>query len=305
MPEEEQVLHNTNMQKSLKRYNITHWVNLFMDSLNKVKKLQGEMQTRKLDENSLNKVLEKYRSAEQRLIFLDYDGTLTGFVNDPLDAKPDQELIEIIQKLKKDEKNRVAVISGRARNILEEWVGHLQVDLIAEHGVWLKAAEGEWGMIANLTDEWKKEIRPLLELYVDRTPGSFIEEKDYSLVWHYRKVETGLGELRTRELLSQLKYISSDGDLQILEGDKVVEIKDRDINKGKGAKTWLQKFPHDFTLAIGDDATDEDTFKAMPKDAFTIKVGSSTSAAKFNVDSYKEVREILKVLVGTKKQLQL
>jgi trehalose 6-phosphate synthase/phosphatase len=90
MPEEEQVLHNTNLQKSLKRYNITHWVNLFMDSLNKVKKLQGEMQTRKLDENSLNKVLEKYRSAEQRLIFLDYDGTLTGFVNDPLDAKPDQ-----------------------------------------------------------------------------------------------------------------------------------------------------------------------------------------------------------------------
>ncbi len=304
MPEEEQVLHNTNMQKSLKRYNITHWVNLFMDSLEKVKEMQEDMKTRKLDKASLNKVLEKYQSAETRLIFLDYDGTLTGFFNDPLDAKPDEELLDIIKNLKKDEKNRVAVISGRARNILEEWVGHLQVDMIAEHGVWLKPADGDWEMISSLTDEWKKEIQPLVELYVDRTPGSFIEEKDYSLVWHYRKVETGLGELRTRELLSQLKYISSDGDLQILEGDKVVEIKDRDINKGKGAKIWLQRFPHDFALAVGDDATDEDTFKAMPKDAFTIKVGSSTSAAKFNVDSYKEVREILKVLGGTKKQLE-
>ncbi len=297
MPEEEQILHNTNMQKSLKRYNIDHWVNLFMASLEKVKKMQEEMQTRKLDEASLHKILDKYHHAKERMIFLDYDGTLTGFYNDPLEAKPDDELIKLIKNLVKNPKNKVTIISGRAKDTLEEWVGHLNVDIIAEHGVWLKEGKEGWEMMSTLTDEWKKEIRPLLELFVDRTPGSFIEEKDYSLVWHYRKVETGLGELRTRELLSQLKYISSDGDLQILEGDKVVEIKNRDINKGKGTKIWLQKFPHDFAIAFGDDTTDEDTFKVMPKNAYTIKVGSNTSAAKYNVDSFKDVRDILKEMI--------
>jgi trehalose 6-phosphate synthase/phosphatase len=136
----------------------------------------------------------------------------------------------------------------------------------------------------------------VLELYVDRTPGSFIEEKDYSLVWHYRKVETGLGELRTRELSSHLKYLSSNMNLQVMEGDMVVEIKSAQVNKGRAAQQWIVDFPSDFIVAIGDDWTDEDTFSAMPEDALTIKVGSTSSIAKYNLNSSKEVRSFLNQL---------
>ena len=133
---------------------------------------------------------------------------------------------------------------------------------------------------------------------MNRTPGSFIEEKDYSLVWHYRKVETGLGELRTRELTSHLRYLSTNQNLQVLEGDMVVEVKSADVNKGRAATKWLAKDPDaTFVMALGDDWTDEDTFKAMPNNAYTIKVGHTTSAARFYVKSHMQVRELLFRLV--------
>ena len=135
----------------------------------------------------------------------------------------------------------------------------------------------------------------LLEGYVNRTPGSFVEDKDYSLVWHYRKVETGLGEVRTRELTSHLKYSTQNMNLQIMEGDKVVEIKNMDVNKGRGASLILNKIKADFILAAGDDRTDEDTFKVMPESAYSIKIGSQASEAKYSVVSYKRIREFLKM----------
>ena len=297
MPVDEQIARNTGMQNSLKRYNIHHWVNLFMNSLTNIKEMQYSMQTRNLDELSLEKMLKDFSHSKERLIFLDYDGTLTGFHSDPQDAKPDDELKSIMQKLVANEKNKVVVISGRDKDTLGRWMGEFGVTLIAEHGVWIREKDKDWRTVVTMKDDWKKEIFPLLELYVNRTPGSFIEEKDYSLVWHYRKVETGLGELRTRELTSHLKYISSNSNLQVLEGDKVVEIKDREVNKGRTALQWLEQTSHDFVMAVGDDSTDEDTFKAMPEDGYTIKVGSKTSAARFNVNSHLDVREILKKMV--------
>ena len=125
-----------------------------------------------------------------------------------------------------------------------------------------------------------------------------MEEKDHSLVWHFRKVETGLGELRSRELTSHLKYLSTGKNLQVLEGDMVVEVKNADVNKGRAAQKWIDTFEPGFALALGDDWTDEDTFKAMPPDAITIKVGNTSSAAKYNVPSFKEARAFLKGLAA-------
>ncbi len=297
MPEEEQIRHMTIMQQSIKKYNIHHWVNLFMDRLNEIKGKQKSLATKKLDKESFQMIKNRYDKAQKRLIYLDYDGTLTPFSDEPQKAAPGDELLEILQQLTADPLNRIVIISGRDRHTLENWLGHLDVDFICEHGVWLKEKTNSWNMIEKLTDHWKQEILPILELYVSRTPGSLIETKDYSLVWHYRKVETGLGELRTRELSSHLKYISANMNLQVLEGDMVVEIKNSGVNKGRAATAWLEKFPADFVMALGDDWTDEDTFKAMPDNAITVKVGSSSSAARFNVVSYKEVRKFLSQIV--------
>ena len=296
MPEDEQVKHMEVMQESLKRYNIHHWVDLFMERLDFVKEEQRSLVTRIIDSELLTQIESAYNKAKNRLIFLDYDGTLTGFHADPLASKPDEELIDILNSLTADPNNNIVVISGRGRDTLAEWMADFDLEIIAEHGVWSREKGQEWKCALDLKDDWKTEIQKILDRYVDRTPGSFIEHKDYSLVWHYRKVETGLGEIRTRELASHLKYVTSNKNLQVLEGDKVVEIKNSQVNKGNAAAKLLSKYDADFIMALGDDWTDEDTFMAMPDNSVTVKVGNSASAAKYNVPSYLEVRKLLKAL---------
>lgn len=296
MSEEDQKAQMSHMQSLISAYDIHQWVKVFMERLTYVKKKQLSYATTALQGNERMRLVSNYKAVPNRLIFLDYDGTLSPFTKDPRKASPDEELLRILDRLTADARNRVVIISGRDRQTLEAWLGHLPVDLIAEHGVWLKRREVNWETILTLNNDWKREIRPILETYVNRTAGSFIEEKDFSLVWHYRRVQTGLGELRSRDLINHLSYITSNINLQVLEGNKIVEIKNLEVNKGVAATRWLELYKADFVLAIGDDRTDEDMFRLMPDDSFTVKVGSQRSAALFHLDAVPDVRKLLREL---------
>jgi trehalose 6-phosphate synthase/phosphatase len=297
MPEGEQRRRMKQMQQIVSKFNISHWVKLFMARLQEVKQLQQSMLARRMSLEMQVHVRKSYKGAKERAIFLDYDGTLVGFQTNIDLASPDQDLIQLLSELTADPVNRVVMVSGRKYQTLEEWLGHLKLDLIAEHGAFQKRHGEEWQALPGLTDQWKGDIAPILETFTDRTPGSFIEEKSFSLVWHYRKAEAGLGELRANELMNTLRYFAADKGLQLLPGDKVIEVKNVEINKGKATLSWLQNKHYDFTLAIGDDHTDEDIFKALPHDAVTIKVGSQLSAARFYLRNHREVRAFLKSLI--------
>ncbi len=295
MPEEEQEDRLTKMQKNLKRYTVKHWATTFMDEQMDLKKQKEQIKTNLLGKEERTSLLDAYENAKKRLIFLDYDGTLMNFRSDPTAVVPDQELLDILQKIKESPENKLVVISGRDRSTLDQWLGHLDIDLAAEHGVWIKR-RGEWKASTGAKDDWKKDISPVLETLVERTPGSFIEEKDYSIAWHYRNIDKGLGEKRVREFRDVLSYLTANLDLQVLEGNKVVEIKNAGINKGKAALYWVKKEKYDFIMAIGDDYTDEDIFKALPASAYTIKVGLEQTAARLNMLSVKNVRKLLNQL---------
>ena len=113
-------------------------------------------------------------------------------------------------------------------------------------------------------------------------------------MWHYRKVDTELGSLRSSELIQDVTNLIINQDLEILEGNKVVEVKVSGINKGSAAAEYLHHHPSEFILAIGDDWTDEFLFKELPDKAETIKVATGNSVAKYFVDSYKDVRNLLR-----------
>lgn len=297
MDEDEQELRISSMQQSLKKYDIFQWVKVFMDRLAHVKEKQKELQSKTMDENIMAEVADAFRNAKNPIVFLDYDGTLVGFKNRPQEAFPDPELKSLITELAK--KCQVVIISGRDKETLGKWFEGQKVDMIAEHGVWLKKQEQEedWILYADVDDSWKDDIRQVMDYYVLRTPGAFIEEKHHSLVWHYRKVESGLGDLRMRELFSHLKYMAQGHNLQVLEGNMVLEIKRPDINKGRAAMAMMRGDKFDFVLALGDDWTDEDTFKAMPKNAYTIRVGYAYTQANYNIKNPKQVRVLLSKLV--------
>jgi trehalose 6-phosphate synthase/phosphatase len=190
----------------------------------------------------------------------------------------------------------VVINSGRKRQELEDWFGDLELNYIAEHGAWLKRYHAEWFTIESLNTTWKSEIMPILEHFVMRTPGSFIEEKSYSLVWHYRKANVGLGELRATELMDSLKYMTANLNLQVMEGNKVVEVKNAGVNKGRAALRYLEEINTDFILAMGDDWTDEYMFRDMPNNAYTIKVGYHATSATYSMRSHQEALAFLEDL---------
>ncbi|MCK4329039.1 bifunctional alpha,alpha-trehalose-phosphate synthase (UDP-forming)/trehalose-phosphatase [candidate division WOR-3 bacterium] len=293
MSEIEQVTCNKTMQKRLKRYNVTQWANDFIDGLYKTKKLQQNLFSRHLSKKIEEDIIVDYRRSTKRLLLLDYDGTLIPFFTRPEKAEPDKEILCLLKTLTEDRRNKVVIISGRDRKTLDKWFGNLNISLSAEHGVWIKE-DSKWNMIEPLRNNWKEEIRSVLELYVDRTPGSFLEEKEYSLVWHYRKADPELTSIRVGELRDDLEHLITNLDICVMEGNKVIEIKNVGVNKARPALYWLSKLRWDFILSIGDDLTDEDIFDILPEHAYSIKVGYGVSKAKFNLGSYLKVRKLIK-----------
>ncbi len=297
MPVSEQKQRNSVQQKRLKIYNEERWANDFINGLEGVKKLQESNYTRKLNTPALKKMVDAYKNAGKRIIFLDYDGTLTGFHKDPQMAKPDQELYQIMDKLVTVGNNTIVVISGRDKETLSKWFGgYDKLAFIAEHGVWNKDPETGWEMNSQIEKEWMGIIEPVLQSLVDRTPRSFIEYKNYSLVWHYRDADPDLGQQRAWELKDDLKNYIANLNLEIMDGDKVIEIKNAGINKGRAAMNKIGNSHFDFILALGDDWTDEYTFNSLPEDAYTIKVGTKATAAKYYVNGVEDVRSLLKQL---------
>ena len=294
MPIDEQKIRMAYMKERIQRYDIFKWANEFVKSLQKAESVQNDFLAKRITKNLADKLVEKYHDSKKRAIFLDYDGTLAPFKKNPQDAKPDEELHAIIKNLTDNELNTVTIISGRDRYTLEKWFAGHKVNLICEHGVWLKTVEGEWEMLTTVNNNWMPNVRPVMEHFVDRTPGSFIEEKNYSLVWHYRKAEPDQGELRANELKDELNTHLSNHNLEIMEGNKVIEVKSGGINKGVAALNFLNNEPYDYIMAIGDDWTDEFMFRELPEYAITIKVGMKHTKAAYKVESVDAVRKLLK-----------
>lgn len=299
MPEAEQVARMSAMQELVRRYTVFSWTKLFMNQLIYTKMKQQTLAPEMLTAPVASELAQDFRTAAgNRLLLLDYDGTLMPFFPNPQQARPDPELRQLLRNLTELPRTQVVIISGRDRATLQQWLGDLPLGFVAEHGVWLRGAEGDWELLQPLRNDWKRDLRPVLELYVARTAGSFIEEKDYSLVWHYRRADADLGEVRARELLSHLAFMTANTDLQVLEGHKVLEIKNAGIHKGAGAARWLTRYVPGFVLALGDDRTDEDTFRALPPEAYTVRVGLARSLARYNLATVPEVRQLLRQLLA-------
>ncbi len=296
MPLHEQRERMSSLQKRIGRYDVFKWAGEFIKALRKIEGIQQNFLAKLITIPVRKEIVDQFQKSKKRALFLDYDGTLVGFKNDPKAAKPDEALYTLLTDLEKDERNNITVISGRDRETLENWLGKHKVNLICEHGVWLKKLNEDWQMIDTINSDWKPLIRPIIETYVDRTPGSFIEEKNYSLVWHYRKSEPDQGVLRANELKDELRNMIANHNLEIMEGNKVIEVKSGGINKGIAANRFLKDQDFDCILAIGDDWTDEYMFRELPESAITIKVGLNNTAADYKVESVSSVRFLLKTL---------
>lgn len=294
MPKEEQMARNMFLQKRLERYNVEVWANEFMSALRKKGDLDDVNISRKLSSSMVHQMVETYGKAKNRLLFLDYDGTLMGFHKDPQKASPDEDLYALLDTLNKQENTTLFLISGRDKQTFSKWFLHKKYNMIVEHGVWISRNGEEFKLLEKVKGQWMEKIRPVLESFVDRTPGSFIEEKNYSMAWHYRNTDPDFGQKRATELNTVLTSLIGNDDISVLNGNKVMEVKSSNVNKGRASVRMLGESDYDFVFAIGDDWTDEFMFQELPQSAITVKVGIQKTQAKYHVESTKRVRELLK-----------
>lgn len=296
MPVEEQVRRNQLLQERLRRYDLNRWADEFVQSLVSTQKTEAARKARLLSGKAYTAMQQRYRAAARRILFLDYDGTLVPFAPTPREALPSQDVLTLLSKLCADPANLVVIISGRARQDLEEWFGHLPLAMTAEHGVWLREKDGTWRMYKQLTADWKDRVRPILQLYVDRLPGALLEEKEFSLTWHYRRADPEQASFRAKELLDDLADYTRNIDVQVLEGRKLVEVRNTGVNKGTAAQEWLANRSPDFILGIGDDWTDEDLFRALPQSAYSVRIGVAKTAALYYLTNHTAVHRVLREL---------
>lgn len=296
MPEEEQLIILKKLQRKISKRNVNHWASSFVKELCLIKERNTKLHKRRIGNTKTKKIKQLYDQAGNRLFILDYDGTLVGFKKKAEDAIPTEALIDTLKTLCSDAKNHLVINSGRDRETLQQWFGSLPLSLAAEHGAFYKQ-DGKW--YNNVEDfEWDDEIVNIFQMFVDKTPHSEIEFKKTALVWHYRNVDSWFAALRQRQLVNELMEPCTRLNLQILRGNKVVEVKSPLYTKGTEVQRILEQDEYDFILAMGDDTTDEDIFRALPDNAITIKVGSISETARFFLNSQLETVPFLRDISG-------
>ncbi|QJW89499.1 bifunctional alpha,alpha-trehalose-phosphate synthase (UDP-forming)/trehalose-phosphatase [Spirosoma taeanense] len=297
MAPEEQQRRIAIMQQRIAGYDVKQWANEFFESLLTARRGQEKSPVRSLKGVGKHKLLTAYEQAQSRLLLLDYDGTLAEFASKPELAAPSAEVLELLRELAAIPQNKVVVISGRAHDTLEDWLSGLPIDIVAEHGTFIRQ-EGSWRSPVLDDGSWKDTVRPLMADFVSRCAGSFIEEKSHSLAWHYRNVSEAMGFDRSREMITTLQSLLP-YQLRVIDGNKVVEVKNADTDKGRMAKQLAMAYPYEFVLAIGDDRTDEDLFSVLLSPTHhTIKVGRGATSAGYRLDSVPQVLALLHELVN-------
>ncbi len=298
MPDDEQRIRCRRMRERIERTDVVHWAREFIDALDETKRLQERLTTGRLAAGARRDLVAAYRSADTRLLAFDYDGTLTELAARPERAAPTEGILSVLGDLAEAPGNDVAVFSGRRRERLDTWFGGLPVRLVAEHGVWTRDPDGEWHQVHLVTTEWKDEIRPMVELYARRTPGSRLEEKEYSLVWDYRATKREFAEVRSAELLADLNPMLQTHHLDVLRGAGYLELKSAGISESTVVAEWVAEGNYAFVLCAGDDMSDEDVFAVLPEDAYTIRIGPVPSRARFSLTSPAELIDLLHELAS-------
>jgi trehalose 6-phosphate synthase/phosphatase len=252
-----------------------------------------------LDNTGIADLIKKYRKAANRLVLLDYDGTLVNYELIPDNARLPDHLVDILIRLYEKPKTTVFIISGRGYKDADKLLSHLPFRIIAEHGAMIKE-DGQWKNQVTENCSWKKSLIPVLDQFTSKCPESFVEEKNFSLTWHYRNSEPGLGYSCSRELINILEKMIHQFNLKILDGNKVVEILTKESGKGKAVKKLVEQSRFDFILSIGDDVTDEEMFEFFLHDsnAYTIKVGEGATCARYKLNAISDVESLLNQLSG-------
>jgi trehalose 6-phosphate synthase/phosphatase len=296
MPPAERQRRMRAMRRRVTTYDVHRWAKHFVRALSE----HPSAEHRSMPETTLRETVARLRGNSPLAILLDYDGTLVPIARTPDEARPDAELMRLIAALVERPQTMVLLVSGRARDTLESWFGHLRIEIWGEHGVWHKAV-GATAWQSALTVpccDWLGDVRAMMDDFAAATPGTVVEVKSSSVAWHYRLAGRGFGRAQARELRLALSRRLVDCAAEVMEGKRVVEVRPRGANKGAVVQHLLARQPAPAAMvAFGDDRTDEEMFAALPRNAVGIHVGPGASLARYRLRHPAAVRAFLTALL--------
>ena len=296
MPVNEQRARLRRMQKRLKKHDVVKWAAAFIDKLERIHHRQSDIRKKYIRPAQVREIAASFRKAARKLIILDYDGTLVPFHNNPAKAVPDTSLRNLLKDLSGTRGVDLAIVSGRNKEFLESIFEDLNITIFAEHGA-LRRIDGKWENVYRKDLSWQAEIIRIMKDVTDNTPGSHIEKKKTSLVWHYRRSDKWLANMRSAQLVNKLVYPCTRRHLHLMRGDKIIEVKPSEYTKGTTIRNFYRYTDYGFILAAGDDTTDEDMFEVLQGKAATIKVGRPSEKSKYTIQNSGELLKLLRTLI--------
>lgn len=367
MPEDVKAANHEKLFRYVHKYTAAYWGVNFISEL---KRITEQSKVRKLRIIDSPRIISSFKnSSGKKVIFLDYDGTLTTSHKLPEFAQPSSPLLATLKVLSKMDNVYVYILSGRSRKYLDQWFEETDVGLGAEHGCFYrhpkswserkrysdsvisggdyssiisglcstntsivngpppeneiptavvvqrgrrtKDDNGWIALVDQINSSWKDTIRPLFQHYTERTPGSFIEEKEVNMTWHYRNADPEFGSWQAAELQCNLEKILSHMALTIVLGKKTLELRPASVDKSTVAKCILKDLKSglhsmgdiDFVLCIGDGKTDEAVFSLINglncNHYYTATVGKKQTEAKYYIDGVTDVQSLLNDLISS------
>jgi trehalose 6-phosphate synthase/phosphatase len=299
MPREERRARLAPLRTRVHTFDVHRWAASFVECLTEITPAEPRLSPTAGAAAARRALTSRLAETEALLLLLDYDGTLVPFTPTPELARPDAALLGLLRALAARPETEVHLVSGRPQDVLETWLGDLPVWLHAEHGfVSRDPATRHWVAAGEFGGSWREPVLAMLREITQRTPGSLVEVKAAALAWHYRMADQETGARRANELRLHLNQLQSNKPVEILAGNRVIEIRPYGVHKGRIVPPLSpERMAATTIVAIGDDRTDEDLFGALPPEAISIKVGPGDTKARFRVDGVTAVRQILQSLV--------
>ncbi|HET6242980.1 MAG: bifunctional alpha,alpha-trehalose-phosphate synthase (UDP-forming)/trehalose-phosphatase [Bacteroidetes bacterium] len=300
MPIIEQKKRLDQMQKQLQENTVQKWASSYIEELERIHRYKKSMESKEFTQEKQACFINAFKKAGKKLLFLNHDNSIFPFIDNADYDFLDNEFFRLIKELSELEGLTIVVMSNMNHVNLNKWYGLLKVDIIAEYGTWVRE-NNQWNQSQILREEWKEEIYPVLNEFMIKTPGSFIEEKPYALAWHFHSSDTFLADMRLKDMINSLIYPCTKHKLEIIDGNKKIEIKPVGVDKKSVTRHWLNKQNWDLILAIGNDRNDEDVFEILPDEAFSLRVGIMKTNAKFTLKTPDEVITFLNNLKNKSK----
>jgi len=295
MPEEERRARMAVLRARVMRHDVHAWAEGFVERLRTLAPAAQSLRPSRAAD--VRAAIERARAAPSLALLLDYDGTLVPFQATPELARPDPELLGLLRRLTERPNTQVHVVSGRKRETLERWLGGLPVGLHAEHGLWSRLPGEAWAGLEGGDLRWREPARAILDDFADRTPGALVEEKTVGFAWHWRGTDPEYGAAQARELSLHLSALLTNAPVELLQGDRVVEVRPHGVHKGRAAVTVAERAPPGTLLvALGDDRTDEDLFAALPEGSLALHVGPNESRAALRLADTRAARAFLEAI---------